>query len=103
VPGIYTKLIDVDKVNLVVSGYATNMVAPAMPVVMQKNKVFPSLFALDANHEFKYPKYFSVLADWPEHQDVLHRGLLSNGDGAESEAQHDRARCRGCGIFQQRV
>jgi branched-chain amino acid transport system substrate-binding protein len=65
VPGIYTKLIDVDKVNLVVSGYATNMVAPAMPVVMQKNKVFPSLFALDANAEFKYPKYFSVLPTGP--------------------------------------
>jgi branched-chain amino acid transport system substrate-binding protein len=65
VPGIYTKLIDVDKVNLVVSGYATNMVAPAMPVVMQKGKVFPSLFALDANHEFKYPKYFSVLPTGP--------------------------------------
>ena len=32
VPGIYTKLLDVDKVDLVVSGYATNMVAPAMPV-----------------------------------------------------------------------
>ena len=31
VPGIYTKLLDVDKVDLVVSGYATNMVAPAMP------------------------------------------------------------------------
>src|SRR5580765_3394993 len=66
VPGIYTKLIDVDKVNLVVSGYATNMVAPAMPVVMQKNKVFPSLFALDANAEFKYPKYFSLLPTGPE-------------------------------------
>jgi branched-chain amino acid transport system substrate-binding protein len=66
VPGIYTKLIDVDKVNLVVSGYATNMVAPALPVVMQKNKVFPSLFALDANHEFKYPKYFSVLPTGPD-------------------------------------
>jgi branched-chain amino acid transport system substrate-binding protein len=65
VPGIYTKLIDVDKVNLVVSGYATNMVAPAMPVVMQKNKVFPSLFALDVNAEFKYPKYFSVLPTGP--------------------------------------
>src|SRR4029078_9964915 len=36
-----------------------------MPVVMQKNKVFPSLFALDANHEFKYPKYFSVLPTGP--------------------------------------
>src|SRR5689334_24209121 len=34
VPGIYTKLLDVDKADLVVSGYATNMVAPAIPVVM---------------------------------------------------------------------
>src|SRR5882757_8742321 len=65
VPGIYTKLLDVDKVDLVVSGYATNMVAPAMPVVMQKNKTFVSLFALDVNAEFKYPKYFSVLPSGP--------------------------------------
>src|SRR6187397_1178370 len=49
VPGIYTKLLDVDKVDLVVGGYATNMVAPAMPVVMQKKKTFVSLFALDVN------------------------------------------------------
>src|ERR1043165_5767998 len=32
IPGIYTKLLDVDKVDLVISGYATNMIAPAMPV-----------------------------------------------------------------------
>ncbi|MGB6565968.1 MAG: ABC transporter substrate-binding protein, partial [Xanthobacteraceae bacterium] len=38
VPGIYTKLLDVDKVDLVVSGYATNIVAPAIPVVMQHGK-----------------------------------------------------------------
>jgi branched-chain amino acid transport system substrate-binding protein len=75
VPGIYTKLIDVDKVNLVVSGYATNMVAPAMPVVMQKNKVFPSLFALDANHEFKYPKYFSVLPTGPNTKSSFTEGF----------------------------
>jgi branched-chain amino acid transport system substrate-binding protein len=61
VPGIYTKLLDVDKVDLVVSSYATNMIAPAMPVVMQKNKTFISLFGLDVNAEFKYPKYFAVL------------------------------------------
>src|ERR1044072_7407775 len=30
---LYTKLMDVDKVDIVVSGYATNMIAPAMPVV----------------------------------------------------------------------
>ena len=31
VPGIYTKLLSVDKVDLLLGPYATNMVAPAMP------------------------------------------------------------------------
>src|SRR5580693_9384183 len=59
VPAIYTKLIDFDKCDLVVSGYATNMVAPAIPVVMQKGKLLMGLFALDANGVFQYDKYFS--------------------------------------------
>jgi branched-chain amino acid transport system substrate-binding protein len=59
IPGLYTKLLDVDKVDLVVSGYATNMIAPAMPIIMQHNRTFLSLFGLAANSEFKYPKYFS--------------------------------------------
>src|SRR5580704_13173465 len=42
VPGIYTKLLDVDKVELVLSGYATNMIAPAMPVVIAHNMNFIS-------------------------------------------------------------
>jgi branched-chain amino acid transport system substrate-binding protein len=61
VPGIYTKLLDVDKADLIISGYATNVVAPAIPIAMQRGKVFISLFALDANAEFKYPKYFSFI------------------------------------------
>src|SRR5262245_23547771 len=40
VPALYTKLIDVDKVDIVTSGYATNMIAPAMPIVMQKDRTF---------------------------------------------------------------
>ena len=39
VPGIYTKLIDVDKVELVIGPYATVPSAAAMPVIMQKGKV----------------------------------------------------------------
>src|SRR5713226_7752760 len=62
VPGIYTKLLDVDKVELVVGGYATNMLAPALPVVMQHNKVFIGLLGLGVNSEFKYPRYFSMTA-----------------------------------------
>src|SRR5499427_214923 len=61
VPGIYTKLLDVDKVDLVLGPYATAQAAPAMPVIMQKGKVFIILFALDVNHEFKYPKYLAVM------------------------------------------
>jgi branched-chain amino acid transport system substrate-binding protein len=76
VPGIYTKLLDVDKVDLVVSGYATNMVAPAMPIVMQKGKTFVSLFALDVNNEFKYPKYFSVLPTGPDTKPSFTEGLF---------------------------
>jgi branched-chain amino acid transport system substrate-binding protein len=60
VPGIYTKLLDVDKVDLVISGYATNMVAPAMPVIMQHQRTFLGLLGLAANSEFNYPNYFSI-------------------------------------------
>ena len=75
VPGIYTKLLDVDKVDLVISGYATNMIAPAMPVVMQKKKTFISLFGLDVNGEFKYPNYFSVLPTGPNTKESFTEGF----------------------------
>ncbi len=61
VPGIYTKLLDVDKVDFIVSGYATNQVAPAIPVAMAQNKLLLGLFGLAANSEFHYPNYFSML------------------------------------------
>jgi branched-chain amino acid transport system substrate-binding protein len=64
-PGIYTKLLDVDKVDLVLGPYATNIAAPAMPVVMQKGKVFIILFGLDVNHEFKYDKFFAMIPTGP--------------------------------------
>ncbi|HZL59517.1 MAG TPA: amino acid ABC transporter substrate-binding protein [Stellaceae bacterium] len=61
VPGIYTKLIDVDKVDLVVSAYATGQTAPAMPIVMQHNMVFMALFGTAVNDKFNYDKYFQIL------------------------------------------
>jgi branched-chain amino acid transport system substrate-binding protein len=76
VPGIYTKLLDVDKVDLVLGPYATNMIAPAMPVVMQKKKTFISLFGLDVNAQFKYPNYFSVLPTGPKTKPSFTEGLF---------------------------
>jgi branched-chain amino acid transport system substrate-binding protein len=66
VPGIYAKLIDIDKVDLLVSPFATNQIAPAMPIVMQKNRVFMALFGTGVNDEFKYDRYFQILPNGPE-------------------------------------
>ena len=60
IPGLYTKLLDVDKVDIIGSSYATNMVAPAMPIVMQHDRTFFSLLGLAANTEFHYKRYFSM-------------------------------------------
>src|SRR5438045_3114547 len=60
VPGIFTKLLDVDKVDLVTGDYGTNLLAPAMPVVIQHNMTFFALFGLDVNREFQYPRYFAM-------------------------------------------
>ena len=66
VPGIYSKLLDVDKVDLVVSPFATNQIAPAMPVIMQKKMTFMGLFGTGVNDEFKYDRYFQILPNGPE-------------------------------------
>jgi branched-chain amino acid transport system substrate-binding protein len=76
VPGIYTKLLDVDKVDLVVGGYATNQNAPAMPVVIRKGKTYISLFSLDVNAQFKYPKYFSILPTGPNTKTSFTEGFF---------------------------
>src|SRR6266576_2434452 len=60
VPGIFTKLLEVDKVDLICGDYGTNLLAPAMPVVIQHNMTFFALFGLDVNREFQYPRYFAM-------------------------------------------
>lgn len=76
VPGIYTKLIDVDHVDLLVGPYATNLVAPALPVVMQHNMVIVSILALDVNAEFQYPRYFSSFSSGPEPKIAYSKGYF---------------------------
>jgi branched-chain amino acid transport system substrate-binding protein len=76
VPGIYTKLLDVDGVDFVVGGYATNMLAPAMPVVMQHNMVFIGLLGLAVNSQFDYPYYFAMIPSGPEPKKAFSKGFF---------------------------
>jgi len=66
VPSIYNKLLDVDKVDLVVSGYGTNVIAPAMPIMMQRNMMFMGLFGMNVNSKFEYDRYFQIMPSGPE-------------------------------------
>src|SRR6516164_5593828 len=75
VPGIYTKLIDVDKVDLVASGYATNIVAPAMPIIIQHGLVFIGLYALSVNEQFGYDRYFAIVPQGTDARLEFSRGF----------------------------
>src|SRR5262245_24807101 len=57
VPGIYAKLLDVDKVELVIGPYGTNLQAPAMPIAMQRKKVFITLLVTGVNYTISYIVY----------------------------------------------
>jgi branched-chain amino acid transport system substrate-binding protein len=70
VPGIYAKLIDVDKVDLLM-GAATNLIVAAMPEIMQRQKMVMVLVALGSNDEFKYPRYFQTAAWGPDAKGVM--------------------------------
>src|SRR4051794_2371045 len=77
VPGIYTKLLDVDKVHLTVGPYATNMIAPAMPVLIQRNMVTIGILGVAVNTEFRYPKYFSMISAGPSPKLAFSEGFFA--------------------------
>jgi len=70
IPGIYAKMIDIDKVDLLM-GAATNLIVAAMPLIMQRHKMVMVLVALGSNDEFKYPRYFQTAAWGPDAKGVI--------------------------------
>jgi branched-chain amino acid transport system substrate-binding protein len=75
VPGIYAKLLDVDKVDLLM-GAATNLIVAAMPEITQRQKMVMVLVALGSNDEFKYPRYFQTAAWGPDAKGVMGRAFF---------------------------
>ncbi len=76
VPGIYTKILDIDKVDLIVGGYATNMLAPAMPIAIRKKKVLIGILGVAVNSDFKYPGYFAMIPSGPEPKPAFTKGFF---------------------------
>ena len=76
VPTIYAKLLDVDKVDLVISGYATNQIAAAMPTVISRGMLFFSLLGTAVNDNFKYDRYFQLNPNGPDAKDANSTGFF---------------------------
>src|SRR6476659_6591155 len=76
VPNIYTKLITVDKVDLLLGPYGTNFVAPAMPTIINNQKMTITFTAIGINDKYNYPKYFSMVSTGPEGIDSFSIGFF---------------------------
>jgi branched-chain amino acid transport system substrate-binding protein len=58
-PGIYTKLLDVDKVDLLIAPYATVPTAPIMPLVKQRGLLLMGNFSFQVNHTVNHDMWFN--------------------------------------------
>ena len=87
VPGIYTKLITVDKVDLLLGPYATNMAAATMPVILQHNMTTISILAVDVNRHFHYSRYFDMIPVGPEGTKAFSRGFFALAAAQKPKAQ----------------
>jgi branched-chain amino acid transport system substrate-binding protein len=65
VPGNITKLIDVDRVELMLGPYGTNLIAAAIPIIMQHSMTTVGILGLAANSAYHYPRYFSMIPTGP--------------------------------------
>lgn len=59
-PGIYAKLLDVDRADLLIGPYGTPVQAPIIPMARQRNKMLFGNFSFRANEETKYDRYFNI-------------------------------------------
>jgi branched-chain amino acid transport system substrate-binding protein len=59
VPGIYTKLLDVDKVDLLIAPYGTVPTAPIMPMVKQRNLLLMGNFSFQVNAKIQHDMWFN--------------------------------------------
>jgi branched-chain amino acid transport system substrate-binding protein len=77
VPGIYKRLMDEDKVDLVIGGYGTNAVLPAMPLIMERQRFFVGLMGLGVNNALAYPNYFAMIPTGPDPNAALTEGFFA--------------------------
>ncbi len=80
VPRIYTKLLDVDKVDLILTN-GTNLSVPAMPIAMEHGKMVMCMFSLGINDKFHYDKFFQTMPYGPDGKAAISEGFFAAAMG----------------------
>jgi branched-chain amino acid transport system substrate-binding protein len=63
VPGIFSKLIDVDQVDFLFSPYGANLTAPVMPLAKARDRFIVGILTLASNDKVRHDKFFQA-APW---------------------------------------
>ncbi|MFB8749116.1 amino acid ABC transporter substrate-binding protein [Streptomyces parvulus] len=77
VHGIYERLIDEHEVDLVIGGYGTNTLLPAMPLIAERERFFVGLMGLGVNNALLYPNYFAMIPTGPDPNAALTEGFFA--------------------------
>jgi branched-chain amino acid transport system substrate-binding protein len=87
VPSIYAKLLDIDKVDLVISGYASTQIAAAMPIAIEHKKLLMGLSGTGIKEAFQYPMYFSMIPTGPHPKPAFTRGFFKVAEAQQPRPQ----------------
>ena len=105
-PAIYSKLLDVDKVDILFAPYATVPTAPIMPLVKQRGMVLIGNFSFQVNSKVHHDMWFNnapwgpadswaaAFLDLGTEGRRQEHGAARGRPGIRPEPGADRARCR---------
>jgi branched-chain amino acid transport system substrate-binding protein len=68
---------DEDRVDLIIGGYGTNALLPAMPLIIERQRFFVGLMGLGVNNALAYPNYFAMIPTGPDPNAALTEGFFS--------------------------
>lgn len=76
IPGIYSKLIDVDQVDFLFSPYGANLTATLMPLAKQRDRLVVGILTLASNDKLRHDKFFQAAPWGPNGADEWARGFF---------------------------
>jgi branched-chain amino acid transport system substrate-binding protein len=84
IPSIFSKLVDIDHCDVLLSPYGAVLTAPVMPFVKQRDLFLMGMFTLASNESLRHDKFFNACPWGPNSQASYARGFF------------DVARAAGC-------